>query len=166
MRSIWYHVHTIHYSINDRKFLTKNQSLNDSLRRRVLTNDEKLEFVKTSVSWISSKDKKDNCFILNFGCEVPLPWPQVISEYIKDLLLILITFNNQVRMRLDDEDTGSVQLVPQTHGMDVPSACTIVIIAGKWWHTGGQSKDIYVKQSILQSFHHNNNSGESGKLSV
>ena len=34
-------------------------------------------------------------------------------------------------MRLDDEDTGSVQLVPQTHGMDVPSACTIVIIAGK-----------------------------------
>ena len=46
-------------------------------------------------------------------------------------------------MRLDDEDTGSVQLVPQTHGMDVPSACTIVIIAGKWWHTGGQSKDIY-----------------------
>ena len=85
-------MHTIHYSINDRKFLTKNQSLNDSLRRRVLTNDEKLEFVKTSVSWISSKDKKDNCFILNFGCEVPLPWPQVISEYIKDLFIDIDNF--------------------------------------------------------------------------
>ena len=35
-------------------------------------------------------------------------------------------------MRLDDEDTDNVlQLVPETYGMDVPSACTIVIIAGK-----------------------------------
>ena len=35
-------------------------------------------------------------------------------------------------MRLDDEDTGkALQLVPESHGMDVPSACTIVIIAGK-----------------------------------
>ena len=34
-------------------------------------------------------------------------------------------------MRLDNNDTGnSPQLVPQTYGMDVPSACTIVIIAG------------------------------------
>ena len=34
-------------------------------------------------------------------------------------------------MKLDDEDTGKgLQLVPETHGMDVPSACTIVIIAG------------------------------------
>ena len=100
--------------------------------RRVLTNEEKWEFVKTSVSWISSKDKMDSCFILNFDCKAPLPWPQVFtSEYINDILLILITFNKQVQMRLDDEDTGSVQLVPKTHGMDVSSACTIVIIAGK-----------------------------------
>ena len=36
-------------------------------------------------------------------------------------------------MRLDDEDTGnSVKLVPETFGMNVPNACTIVIIAGKW----------------------------------
>ena len=35
-------------------------------------------------------------------------------------------------MRLDDEDTRKgLQLVPESHGMDVPSACTIVIIAGK-----------------------------------
>ena len=35
-------------------------------------------------------------------------------------------------MRLDDEDKkNGVQLVPETHSMDVPSACTIVIIAGK-----------------------------------
>ena len=35
-------------------------------------------------------------------------------------------------MRLDDEDTGKgLQLVPESHGMDVPSAFTIVIVAGK-----------------------------------
>ena len=33
-------------------------------------------------------------------------------------------------MRLDNEDSGN-GLVPETYGMDVPSACTIVIIAGK-----------------------------------
>ena len=37
----------------------------------------------------------------------------------------------QVRMRLDDEDSeNDLQLVPGSHGMKVPSACTIVIIAG------------------------------------
>ena len=44
---------------------------------RILSNEEKFEFVKTSVSWISSKDIIDFCFILNFGYEAPLPWPQV-----------------------------------------------------------------------------------------
>jgi len=35
-------------------------------------------------------------------------------------------------MRLDDEDTGnSVKLVPETFGMNIPNACTIIIIAGK-----------------------------------
>ena len=35
-------------------------------------------------------------------------------------------------MTLDDEDTGKgLQLVPESYGMDVPSACTIVIISGK-----------------------------------
>ena len=34
-------------------------------------------------------------------------------------------------MRLDDEDSGDdLKLVSGAHGMDVPSACTIVIIAG------------------------------------
>ena len=34
-------------------------------------------------------------------------------------------------MRLDDEDSGDAhKLVSGAHGMDVPSACTIVIIAG------------------------------------
>ena len=37
-------------------------------------------------------------------------------------------------MKLDDEesDTG-LDIVPESYGMDVPSACTIVIIAGKIW---------------------------------
>ena len=35
-------------------------------------------------------------------------------------------------MRLDVEDTGKgLQLVPESHGMDVPSVCTIVFIAGE-----------------------------------
>ncbi len=35
-------------------------------------------------------------------------------------------------MKLDDEDTGKgLQLAPESSGMDVPSACTIVIIAGE-----------------------------------
>ena len=38
---------------------------------------EKWDFVKTSVSWISSKDIIDSCFVLNFGYKASLPWPQV-----------------------------------------------------------------------------------------
>ena len=35
-------------------------------------------------------------------------------------------------MRLDNNDTEkSLELVPETYGMDVPSACTIVIITGE-----------------------------------
>ena len=35
-------------------------------------------------------------------------------------------------MELDEEDTGDdgIQLVPGSNGMNVPSTCTIVIIAG------------------------------------
>ena len=35
-------------------------------------------------------------------------------------------------MRLDNEAIGNgLQLVPETYGMNVPSSCTIVIIAGE-----------------------------------
>ena len=35
------------------------------------------------------------------------------------------------KVRLDDEDSGDgLKLVSGSYGMDVPSACTIVIIAG------------------------------------
>ena len=55
----------------------------------------------------------DACFVLNYGYEAPLPWPQV-------------------RMRLELTDSGNgKKIVPQTYGMAVPRACTIVIIAGK-----------------------------------
>ena len=38
----------------------------------------------------------------------------------------------KVRMRLDDEDSeDGLKLVSGSYGMDVPSACTIVIIAGR-----------------------------------
>jgi len=67
----------LQHAHNARKFLTRSQNLNNSLRWGVLINEEKWEFVKTSVAWISSKHKMDSCFILNFGYEAPLPWPQV-----------------------------------------------------------------------------------------
>ena len=57
-----------------RKFLTKSQKTKNTTKR-VLTDEEKLEFVKISVSWISSN--MNTCFILNFGYEASLPWPQV-----------------------------------------------------------------------------------------
>ena len=66
----------ISISFNPRIFLTKNHKTKNTLRR-FLTDDEKLEFVKTSVSWISGKDIMDTCFVLNYGYEAPLPWPQV-----------------------------------------------------------------------------------------
>ena len=59
-----------------RKFLrTNNPSKKPSIR--VLPETEKLEFLKTSVFWIEGKDIMDTCFVLNFGYEAPLPWPQV-----------------------------------------------------------------------------------------
>ena len=45
--------------------------------RIVLTEDEKFDFVKTSVSWIEGEDIMDKCFVLNFGYNAPVPWPQV-----------------------------------------------------------------------------------------
>ena len=80
------HVHTM-------KFVTKSQNLNILPRRWVLTNVAKWDFVKTSVSWISGKDIMDGCFILNYGYEAPLPWPQVsICDYLKDLLYVKCTY--------------------------------------------------------------------------
>ena len=38
-------------------------------------------------------------------------------------------------MTLDDEDSGTgLNIVPEAYGMDVPSACTIVVIAGEIDH--------------------------------
>ena len=111
--------------------MTKSQKPKSTLRR-LLSDKEKLDFVQTSVSWISSKDIMDTCFVLNYGYEAPLPWPQVNVSLCLSKNSLLINFIKQVWMRLDDEDTGKgLQLVPESHGMDVPSACTIVIIAGK-----------------------------------
>ena len=57
------------------------------------------------------------------------------KEILKIKFMYIYTFDvwktKQVRLRLDDADTGNgLQIVPETYGMDVPSACTIVIIAG------------------------------------
>ena len=55
-----------------------------------MTEKGKLDFVRKSVSWIQEgqtnsisiiqkKDILDTCFVLNFGYEDPLPWPQVVN---------------------------------------------------------------------------------------
>ena len=97
--------------------MTKTHKPKNTLEK-FLTNEEKLAFVKASVSWISSKDIMDTCFVLNFGYEALLPWPQVCISLIKT-----------------QEMGEGLRLVPETHSMDVPSACTIVIIAGKLYLT-------------------------------
>ena len=53
-----------------RKFTTNSEKVSPSVKE--------FEFVKASVTWIGAKNM-DNCFILNFGYEAPLPWPQVHS---------------------------------------------------------------------------------------
>ena len=60
-----------------RKFL-KTKNLTKKLSMRVMPELEKLDFLKTSVSWIEGKDIIDTCFVLNFGYPFPLPWPQVL----------------------------------------------------------------------------------------
>ena len=62
-----------------RKFFNRQGQESKNPKRRVLPEDEKLEFVRTSVSFIEGKEIMDSCFILNFGYEKSLPWPQVLS---------------------------------------------------------------------------------------
>ena len=72
----------------------KMENLPNNNLMMVLPETEKLEFVRKSVSWIQGHDIMDTCFILNFGYEAPLPWPQVRSHvYIKDLSADLKIFD-------------------------------------------------------------------------
>ena len=73
----------------------------------------------------------DSCFVLNFGYETPLPWPQVLSDFNPNSLNSMKNKYVKVRMTQDTENGGmGLKLVSGTFGMNVPSACTIVIIAG------------------------------------
>ena len=92
--------------------------------------DEKLEFVRKSVMWIEGRDI-DSCFILNFGYNDPLPWSQVLCDLNPNSISWKFYFKVRMMLVLDDEKGGKgLKLVPGTFGMNVPSACTIVIIAG------------------------------------
>ena len=52
------------------------------------------------------------------------------SDFIKNLYFR----HFKVFMTLDDEDSGTgLNIVTESYGMDVPSACTIVIITGEIW---------------------------------
>ena len=89
---------------------------------KILTEEEKFAFVRKSVTWIEGREMMDACFVLNFGYEAPLPWPQVFSSEFS-----LTKCLHQMRWRLDDNST---HLVPGTHGINTPITSTIVIIAG------------------------------------
>ena len=65
----------------------------------------------------------NTCFVLNYGYEAPLFWPQVSNCILYNFYKIQIT-NKQVSMTLDDEDS-------ENDLKNVPSTCTIVMIAGK-----------------------------------
>ena len=45
--------------------------------RQLLSDEEKLDFVKTAASWIGGRDILNSCFTIHFGYDAPLPWPQV-----------------------------------------------------------------------------------------
>ena len=55
----------------------KKRIISTDITRTVLTEVEKFVFVKTSVSWIEGEDIMNKCFVLNFGYNAPVPWPQV-----------------------------------------------------------------------------------------
>ena len=77
MNQTSYHKFIISIILNiARKFLKTEKNLSNN-KMRVLPDTEKLEFVSKSVFWIQGHDIMDSCFILNFGYEAPLPWPQV-----------------------------------------------------------------------------------------
>ena len=61
-------------------------ALTDNKLKRALSDAEKLKFVSKSVSWIQGQDTMDSCFILNFGYEAALPWPQVRIQWGTDNL--------------------------------------------------------------------------------
>ena len=96
---------------------------------RGLPKAEKIEFVKTSVAWIQGQDSMDSCFVLNFGYVGPLPWPQVRIGFFLEFLNLS---HLKVFITLDDEVSGpGLDIVTESYGMAVPSACTIVIISGE-----------------------------------
>ena len=118
---------------NPQKQLTNNS--------RFLTEKEKFDFVRKSVSWIESRNIIDACFVLNFGYEAPLPWPQVETNQMCSRNPFNEKYFDQVRLRLDGDN--GLRLVPGTHGMKTPRSCTIVIIAG-------QTKYILIQHSFLK----------------
>jgi len=84
---------------------TKTRIISTDSTRTVLTEDEKFVFVKTSVSWIEGEDIMNKCFVLNFGYNDPVPWPQVVNAniFLKILNSILKDFNNKTGLGLRRE---------------------------------------------------------------
>ena len=82
-----------------RKFLKTEELSNNSLMR-VLSIEEKFEFIRTTVSWIEGKDIIDTCFVLNFGHDASLPWPQVEIR--------LHTYGRSINTHLTNQ-TGAIE---------------------------------------------------------
>ena len=81
----------------------KTKPISTDSSRIILTEDEKFDFVKTSVSWIEGEDIMNKCFVLNFGYNAPVPWPQVGNPNIIDLYSISKDLNHKTGWRLRRE---------------------------------------------------------------
>ena len=51
----------------------------------VLKEEEMFDFMRKAFNWIHGQDHVDTCFILNFGYEAPLPWPQVCKNSVPQI---------------------------------------------------------------------------------
>ena len=54
-----------------------------------------MEFVSKSVHWINGQDIMDTCFVLNYGYEAPLPWPQVLNGKLNPYIDKHINYNKR-----------------------------------------------------------------------
>ena len=93
---------------------------------KALSIEEKIAFVKDTVS---GQGNMNACFVLNYGFEEQLPWPQVRQKIW--LGLDKQPLVSKVMSSMNDKNpSNTLKLVPGTFGMNIPSSCSIVIIAG------------------------------------
>ena len=73
-----------------------------------LSPEEEVEFIKLATLWRKGKDFPiETCIFFNFGFDRELPYPQINLNPEEELLIAI-----------------------NTHGLQAPNGCTVVLIAG------------------------------------